>query len=120
MTVAAAALDVPAGDVTETVIGDAVLVQGPGLVVSVQKAGESHPADGEQAKTEMEIYAPIDLELVEVEDGWVMTFTNKGGAGTNYWVASWRSILGEDWWCTATVSSAEQQHNAEVACRTLR
>jgi hypothetical protein len=37
------------------------------------------------------LYTPQDLKIEKLEDGFLLTFTNKGGMGTNYWLTGRRT-----------------------------
>ena len=114
-------MDAPAGTKAgDGIGGDGYLIQGPDLVVSVDAASDMRPDTPEKAQEEADMYTPQNLAVEQLEDGWVMTFENKGGMGTNYWVQSRREIGDKAYWCETTASSPEQQANAVKACKSLR
>lgn len=110
--------DAPAGTSVSTMMDDD-MVQGPNLVVTIGK-GEGKPKTGEEAQKEAEMYGPKDPKVETLEDGYVLTFTNEGGMGTNYWVNAYREIGGAAYWCSTTGSSQEQSDNAVAFCKSLR
>lgn len=113
-------IDAPAGTKISEMAGSQML-QGPGLVVSVSEAGslvaESMAAEVEEAK---DMYSATDVTQEEVEGGWHVTFQNKGGMGTNYWVNSHLTIDGKVYTCGTTASNKAQQDAALAACKTLK
>lgn len=113
-------IDVPAGTKLSEMAGSQML-QGPGLVVGVEVAGQFAPetlaAELEEAK---DMYSATKVTQEEVEGGWHVTFENKGGMGTNYWVKSHVTIGGKAYTCGTTASRPDQQANALAACKTLK
>jgi hypothetical protein len=113
-------IDVPAGTQLSDMAGSQML-QGPDLVVSVEEAGqfaaETLAAELEEAK---DMYSATNVTQEEVEGGWHVTFENKGGMGTNYWVKSHVTIGDKAYTCGTTASKPEQQANALAACKSLK
>ena len=113
-------IDVPAGTELSEMAGSQML-QGPGLVVGVEEASQFAPetlaAELEEAK---DMYSATDITQEEVEGGWHVTFQNKGGMGTNFWVKSHLTIDGKAYTCGTTASRKDQQDNALAACKTLK
>jgi hypothetical protein len=109
----------PAGASTSDGIGGGVMVQAPGLVVTVSEAKDDTLATADKAKEDADMYTPENWNAEEVEGGYVATFTNKGGAGTNYWVKSYRKIGEKAFLCETTASQEEQQTNAVAFCKSL-
>jgi hypothetical protein len=102
-------------------LGDSVMVQGPGFVVSVDKASEFQPATLDDAKKEAdEMYGAKNISEEKTDSGWLITFTNKGAAGSNYWVQSRQEIDGQAYACSTTAQDAAMQANAAAACKSLR
>ena len=95
------------------------MVQGPGLVMTVNRATDSEPADLAAAKEAHEMYGPQNVQEEELEDGYIMTFTNSGGMGDNYWLIGRRTVGSETVMCKTTASSAEQQAAAVAACKSI-
>jgi len=108
----------PAGTNVSEMMGND-MVQGPGLVATVE-AGDDKPKTGEEAQKEADMYSPENAKIEKLEDGYVLTFTNKGGMGTNYWVQARREIDGKAYWCTTTASQQEQSDNAVAFCKSLK
>ena len=99
----------PAGsNVRDAIVGEGYMVQGPGLVMTIAEAGDSDPADLAGAKSEHEMYTPQNIQEEELEDGYILTFTNTGGMGDNYWVVGRRSVGDKTLMCKTTANSAEQ------------
>jgi hypothetical protein len=110
----------PAGAKVGDAIGsDGVMVQAPGLVVTVEEASDSRPANLEAAKENAEMYGPQNAKEEELDDGFVYTFENEGGMGKNYFVNVRREIGGKAYWCDTTASQPEQQANAVAFCKSL-
>lgn len=112
--------ELPAGaEVRDAPIGDGVMIQGEDLVVSVED-GAKKPADPDKAKEDASMYSPQGLKVEKLADGWLVTFTNKGGMGTNYWLMGRREIGGKAYWCSTTASRPEQLENAVKVCKGLK
>lgn len=113
-------IDAPAGTKVSEMAGSQML-QGPGLVVSVSEAGST---EAETLAAELEeatdMYSATNITQEEVEGGWHVTFENKGGLGTNYWVKSHLTIDGKIFTCGTTANSKEQQAAALAACKSLK
>lgn len=113
--------DAPAGaKVGDAIVGEGHMIQGPGIVVGVQIANDMHPKTVEKAKEDADMYSPLNLKTEKLADGWAMTFENKGGMGTNYWVQVRREIGGKSYWCDTTAAQPAQQANALATCKSLR
>ena len=108
----------PAGSNVSDMMGSD-MVQGPGLVATVSNV-EGDAVTIEKAKEDADMYGPQGLEEEKLEDGFVLTFTNKGGMGTNYWVKVNRTIDGKQFECSTTASSEEQQKAAVDFCKSLK
>ena len=113
-------VDAPAGSEVSGGIGGGEMVQGPGLVMSVDVASETRPKTIDEAKKDAEMYTPKNIKTETLGDGWAITFENEGAAGTNYWVNVRRDIGGKAYWCETTASQPEQQANALAACKSLK
>ncbi len=113
--------EVPAGaNVGKALIGDGVMVQGPGLVATVEEASATRPENLEGAKKDAEMYNPQNIETEELGDGWAFSFENTGSMGTNYFVWVRRKIGGKDWWCSTTGSEAAHKKNTLAFCKSLQ
>jgi hypothetical protein len=113
-------IDVPKGTQISELMGSQML-QGPDLTVTVEEAGEfasaTMAAEVEEAKS---MYSATDITEEEVEGGWHVTFQNKGGMGTNYWVKSHMTIDGKAYTCGVSAQKAKQQASALAACKSLK
>jgi hypothetical protein len=114
-------MDAPAGSqVSDAVGGSGQMVQGENLVVSVEVASDTRPKTADDAKKDADMYTPQNLNVEKLDDGWALTFDNKGSMGANYFVQVRRTIGGKDYWCETTASSPEQAKNALAACKSLK
>ncbi|HRI10535.1 MAG TPA: hypothetical protein PKW35_22095 [Nannocystaceae bacterium] len=105
----------------DAIVGDGVMIQGPGIVVTVQVAGEMYPKTLEDAKKEAtEMYSGKEIKEETLPDGWVIVWENEGGLGKNYWVQARRDIDGKSYECSTTASQPEQQTNALATCKSLK
>ncbi|MBK6923132.1 MAG: hypothetical protein IPH07_37435 [Deltaproteobacteria bacterium] len=105
--------------VSDGIGGKGAMIMGPGLVVSVEEASETRPKDVAAAKKDAEMYTPQNLKDEKLDDGWVVTFDNKGDMGANYFVNVRRDIAGKSIWCETTVASPEQAATALDFCKSL-
>ena len=83
----------------DAIIGTGAMLQGPGLVLTVEAASDSRP---------------------KTLDGFILTYENEGGMGKNFFVQSRRKIGDKDIWCETTASKPEQSANAVKACKSLK
>jgi hypothetical protein len=91
-----------------------------GVAIAVDPAKDSQPATLDAEKSDSEMFTPKNAKSETLPDGYVYTFENSGGAGTNYWVAVRRTIGGKAYRCSTTASNAKQQQDAVNACKSLR
>lgn len=115
-------VDLPADSSVSKMLGSQ-MVQGGGTVISVkeQKAGPSDDKDLAAAKKSAAMYSPTKFTREEkLADGYVLSFENKGGVGTNYFVIVRRTIGGKVYKCETTASQPEQGKKAEAACLSLK
>jgi nucleoside phosphorylase/DNA-binding CsgD family transcriptional regulator len=110
--------DAPAGTTIGEIMGKD-MAQGPDLMVIVEK-GDDKPNTGDDAIKDAEMVRPKDLKVETLPDGYVLTFTNDGALGTNYWVNARREIGGGAYWCSTTASSREQSDAAVLFVKSLR
>ena len=109
------------GSVTvgDAVMGEGHMLQGSGIG-AMQIETASKPMTLEEAKSDADMYSPKNLKEETLADGWALTFENKGGAGTNYWVNVRREIGGKSIACTTTGSDAKQAAAVLAACKSLK
>jgi hypothetical protein len=113
--------EAPAGtEAKDAIVGEGVMLQGPGLIATVELASETRPKTIEDAKKDAEMYTPKNLKEEKLADGFAVAFENEGGMGKNYWVMVRREIGGKAYWCETTASQPEQQENALKACKGLK
>jgi len=113
-------VEAPADTKAEDAIGGkGVMLQGAGLVMTIEP-GEGKPEDADKAKEDVDMYTPQDLKVEKLEDGFLLTFTNKGGMGTNYWLTGRRTIGGKAYWCSTTAAKPEFVESAAKACKSLK
>lgn len=112
-------MDLPADATVQDLMGS-LMIQAPGVVVTLKEAGESDPKTADDQKKESSMYTPKNEQTEALPDGWVYTFENTGDAGTNYWVVISRAIGGKTFRCETTSSTPEQQANAVKACKSLK
>ena len=110
----------PAGAEVSDGIGGGVMVMGPGLVVTVAEATDDALATPEKAKEDADMYGPQNWKSENVDGGYVATFENTGGMGTNYWVKSYRKVGAKAYLCDTTANDADQQKNAVEFCKGLK
>ena len=110
--------DAPAGAQMSEMMGS-VVVQAPDLTVTVE-SGDDKPKTGEEAQAAAADHTPVAPKIETLPDGYVLSFTNEGGMGTNYWIESLREIDGKAVWCTTTTSSQAQMDAALAFCKSLR
>ena len=113
--------EAPAGaTVGKAIGGEGVMVQAPGLVVTVEEASDTRPKTPDDAKKDADMYTPQNWKVEEVEGGFIATFDNSGSMGANYFVNARREIDGKAYWCSTTASQPEQQAAAVAFCKSLK
>ena len=111
---------VPAGSRVGAAIGaEGHMITGPGLALTVSPATDGSPETLDAAKEDAEMYSPTNVQEETLEDGWVLTYENTGGMGSNYFVTVRRTIGETTIMCSTTASSAEQQAAAVEACKSI-
>jgi hypothetical protein len=114
--------ELPSGaTVADSPVGSGVMITG-GTVGArmIEAASDTAPKTLEAAKEEASMYTPLNVKEEVLADGWALTFENKGGAGTNYWVMARRELSGKPFKCETTASTAEQQAAVLAACKSLK
>lgn len=113
--------DAPSGSsVSDAIMGDGLMIQGPGVLVTIEMASDRRPKTVKDDQQEFSMYSPTNIKTENLTDGWVNLFQNKGGMGTNYFVHARREIAGKDYWCDTTCTDPEQQQNALKVCKSLK
>jgi len=114
------ALDAP-GEVTvgDAIAGEGHMLQGSEIGALNVEAAKA-PQTLDEAKEDAKMYSPKNVKAEPLADGWLMTFENKGAAGTNYWVDVRRTIDGKLFKCGTTGSDAGQAAAVVAACKSLR
>ncbi len=113
-------IDVPGEASVEKAIGsEGNMVTGSGVgALTVEELKK--PQTMEEAKSDADMYSPKNYKADKLADGWAMSFENKGGMGTNYFVDVRRDIGGKTYKCSTTGSEASQAAAVLTACKTLR
>ena len=93
--------------------------RGVPVFATVVIADDATPATVDAAQESNAGYAPQNVVVDALADGWALTWDNRGDMGPNYWVQVRRGIAGATYWCTSTATRPEQQRNALAACRGL-
>ena len=109
----------PAGATVQK-MGKKVMVRGTDLVVTVGPAASFDAADVKAALSEAEGNKGENMKPETLADGFILTYENKGSAGSNYWVAARRTIDGKDYSCGTTASTPAQQSAAAAFCKSLK
>lgn len=105
--------------VDDAIGGDGHMLMGSAIgAMSVEAAKEAQTLDA--AKEDAKMYTPANVKTETLPDGWALTFENKGGAGTNYWVDVRRAIDGKNYKCGTTGSDSTQAAAVLSACKSLR
>lgn len=120
VTLASLGLEAPLeGEVQVNEMMGSLVVQAGELTVTVE-SGEGKPETGEAAQEAAADHSPADPKLETLPDGYVLTFTNTGSLGTNYWVEVRRELAGKPVWCTTTANAQAQADAALAFCKSLR
>ncbi len=114
-------IDVPG----EVVVADGmsentVMLTGSGIG-AMQVGLAKTPQSANEATADAKMYTPTNMSTEIIPPGgWLMTFENKGAAGTNYWVDSRRDLGGKSYKCGTTGSDPAQAKAVAFACKSLR
>lgn len=113
-------IDAPgAVEVGDAIMGEGHMLRGSGIGAMQVEIAKT-PQTLDEAKSDADMYSPKNLAAEPLADGWALTFENKGGAGTNYWVTVRRDIGGKTYNCTTTGGDAGQAAAVLAACKSLR
>ena len=112
---------IPAGaKVEDGLVGDGHMVTGPGITVSIDPATDMTPATADDAKKEAtDMYSATNIKDVQVENGYIITYENKGSMGTNYWMKGVREIDGKKFACSVTAPEDAHQKSGVAICQSL-
>ena len=99
--------------------GDRVLVMASGFTVGVAEAKKTDPKKVKDAQDAAKDFNPKGMKTETLPDGWALTYTNTGSAGTNYWVTVRREIGGKGYLCETTQNTLEQQNLSLAFCKSL-
>lgn len=113
-------LDAPgAVEVGDSIGGEGHMLTGSGVgAMSIEVA--KTPQTLEEAQEDAKMYSPTNVKTETLADGWLLTFENKGGVGTNYWVDVRRTIDGKNLKCGTTGSDKGQAAAVAAACKSLK
>ena len=111
--------DAPAG-AKAMKMGKKAMVRGGALIATVGAAGKLDAKDEAAATKEAEGNGGTNIKAEKLADGFLLTYENKGSAGSNYWVVSRRTIEGADYACGTTASQPAQQAAAVAFCKSLK
>ena len=109
-------IDVP-GEVmvNDNVVGEGHMINGSTVgAMAIEEKQEAPALDA--AKSDADMYSPKNLNAETLPDGYALTFENKGGMGTNYWVDVTRTIDGKHYKCWSTGADKSQAANVLAAC----
>jgi hypothetical protein len=114
-------VDLPAGStLSDAIVGEGHMVMSLTGTFNVTLAGDSKPKTIDAAKKDIEMFNPTNIKTETLPDGWVLTFENKGSAGTNYWLTVRREIGGKAYICDTSVESEAKRTATLAACKSLR
>ena len=109
----------PGAHIEDALVGEGVMIRGPGLELLVEAAGPARPATLEAMRKDAESYAPQNVVTETLPDGWALTFDAEGGVGRNYWLEARRTLGDQAFFCEATTSKPELRDGALAACKRL-
>jgi hypothetical protein len=96
-------------------------IRGAGYMVSVFVS--KHPsvdAAYEDGKSDLKSHNPTKVSVDEKKaDGYLISFENKGSAGANYFVWSYKLLDGKGYQCQTTGSQPKAAETALAICRSL-
>lgn len=105
--------------VSDAIGGKGVMVVGL-APVNITEAKADAPKTIEAAKKDAADFKPENFKEEKLDDGWVLTYENKGSMGTNYWLKVRREIDGKAYMCDTSVSKEEQRKAALAICKSLK
>jgi hypothetical protein len=106
-------------NISDGIGGNGAMIQAADVVVSVAPASEMSAKTVAEAKEEADMFSPKNLTSEELADGWVVTYENEGGMGTNYFLKVRRDIGGKAFTCDTTASKQSQRDRALAICKSL-
>jgi hypothetical protein len=110
-----------AGETEAPIVGDGdpILVMASSFTVDVSAAKGTDPKTMKDGQKASKMFNPQGMITETLPDGWALTFTNTGSAGTNYFVSIRRQIGGKGYMCESAQSTPDQQKAAVAFCKSL-
>ena len=105
--------------VSKNAVGIGVMLKGPKVSMTIGPEVDVDAADLEGAKKNARSYSPSDVEGEALKDGYILTYTNKGSMGTNYWLVGRRTIDGTAYTCGVSSPKEVHQKTAIAICKSL-
>lgn len=99
--------------------GDPAMIMAANFAVNVSEAKKTDPKKIKDGQDAAKLFNPKNMKTETLPDGWMVTFTNTGSAGANYFVTMRRDIGGKGYMCETTQSTVEQQNLAIAFCKSL-
>ncbi len=100
---------------------DGVTVDGGDHAITIDVPEDDDAKDMEESKRQAEeFFSAENMEVTELDDGWILSYTNEGGAGTNYWVTGYRDIDGNEVSCAVTSGQEIHQTTGVEFCESLQ
>lgn len=99
--------------------GEGVMIVGA-APVNIMVAKADDPKTVDDAKKAAEMFKPENFKDEKLDDGWLVTYENKGSMGTNYWLEARREIDGKAYRCHTSVMKDAQRKSAIDICKSLK
>lgn len=110
-----------AGETEAPIIGsgDPAMVMASTFAATVSGAKPTDPKKVKDGQEAAKLFNPKNMKTETLPDGWALTYTNTGSAGTNYFVSVRRDIAGKGYLCETSQSTVDQQNAALAFCKSL-
>ena len=99
--------------------GDPALIMASKFIVTLSEAKPTDPKSLKDGKDAADLFNPTNLKSENLADGWLLTYENTGGMGTNYFVTVRREIGGKAYLCQTAQNTPEQQKLVVDFCKSL-
>jgi len=112
---------VPDGtEMSRNAVGLGVMLKGPEVSMTIGKQTEGDADSLEEAKDIAQSYSPEDMKHETLPDGFILTYTNQGNMGTNYWLVGRRVIDEIAYSCGVKSTKKAHQQSAIAICKSLK
>ena len=106
--------------VSKNAVGLGVMLKGPGVSMTIGSQIDVDAKTLDEAEKNAKAYAPSEVKGERLPDGYILTYTNQGSVGANYWLVGRRLIDGTAYSCGVSSPKKEHQQSGIAICKSLK